>query len=111
MFSIDTDFDSTAPVTYTVYVTTADGKAKASFTVEVLPDETAVQVEDVKKGDVNHDGSIDIMDGICLNKYLLGVQTLTPSQSTAADADGNGEVDPTDSLLILKYAVEIIDSL
>ncbi|MBQ4465260.1 MAG: dockerin type I repeat-containing protein [Oscillospiraceae bacterium] len=91
---------------------TADGMAKASFTVEVLPDETAVQVEDVKKGDVNHDGSIDIMDGICLNKYLLEVQTLTPSQSAAADADGNGEeVDPTDSLLILKYAVEIIDSL
>ena len=49
------------------------------------------------------------MDVIRLNKSLLGIEKLTNEQSAAADVDGSGKVDSNDSLLILKYALEMID--
>ena len=60
-------------------------------------------------GDVNADGNIDIMDVIAVNKYLLGGSLLNQSQCVAADVDADGIVTPTDSLIILKYVVDIID--
>jgi len=110
VFSIDTDFDSSKPGTYTVYVTAAEGKAKDSFTVEVLPDDTTEPIEGTKLGDINGDGNIDIMDVICLNKNLLGVQSLSEEARGNADVNHDGKVDSSDSLLILKYTVELIDS-
>ncbi len=74
-----------------------------------LPAWNDVPAETLKKGDVNEDGTIDIMDVIRLNRYLLGSETLTKAQSAAADVDGNDTLDSTDSLLILKYTVELID--
>ena len=65
--------------------------------------------KEIKKGDVNADRTIDIMDVIRLNKSLLGIEKLTNEQSAAADVDGSGKVDSNDSLLILKYALEMID--
>ena len=62
-------------------------------------------------GDVNGDGTVDIMDVIALNKFLLGSSTLDTTAKTRADADRNGELDSTDSLNILKYVVEIISEL
>ncbi len=60
-------------------------------------------------GDVNLDGTVDIMDVISINRYLLGSNTLGPVAKKNADVDGTGTIDTTDSLLILKYVVEIID--
>ena len=62
-------------------------------------------------GDVDGSGTIDIIDVIKLNKYLLGSTTLTAAEKAAADVDRSGEVDSTDSLNILKYVVELIDTL
>ena len=61
-------------------------------------------------GDVNADLEIDIMDVIALNKNILGVASLNGSQAAAADVDADGAVTPTDSLLVLKYVVGLIDS-
>ncbi len=60
-------------------------------------------------GDVNADGRIDIMDVIAVNQFILGVGHLNTTQIAAADVDGNQNVDSTDSLLILKYVVELIE--
>ncbi|MBQ4465828.1 MAG: leucine-rich repeat protein [Oscillospiraceae bacterium] len=62
-------------------------------------------------GDVNADGEIDILDVIVLNQYLLGAVTLDSMQTAAADTDRNGTTDTTDSLVLLKYVVEIIEAL
>ena len=56
-------------------------------------------------GDVNEDGSVDILDVILLNKAVLGSVTLTETQQAAADVDGNGTVDSNDSLQVLKMTL------
>ena len=61
-------------------------------------------------GDVNVDGIIDIMDVILLNKYILGGTGLSVTESMNADVDHNDMIDATDSLNILKYVVEVIDT-
>ncbi|MBQ4465201.1 MAG: cellulase family glycosylhydrolase [Oscillospiraceae bacterium] len=65
----------------------------------------------VRYGDVNQDETIDIMDVIALNKFLLGSTSLDETQKAAADVDLNEAIEATDSLNILKYVVEIIPAL
>ena len=62
-------------------------------------------------GDITGDGSVDILDVIQLNKFLLGSASLDDAAKANADVDGNNSIDATDSLNILKCVVEIIDSL
>ena len=62
-------------------------------------------------GDVNLDGEVSIMDVIAINRYLLGVSQLGSKAKQNANVDGNESIDAADSLLILKYALEIIDTL
>lgn len=62
-----------------------------------------------KYGDANGDSSIDIMDVIHINKYLLGNGKITLVQMELADCNRDGIVDEIDSLNILKYIVGIID--
>lgn len=66
---------------------------------------------DVKYGDVNVDGDVDIMDVIMLNKNLLGGCTLTPEGKANADVDRDGTPSNTDSMNIMKYIVGLIDAL
>ena len=74
--------------------------------------ETATSpVKDVLYGDANQDGDVNIMDVITVNKYLVGAGKLEGDAFIAADVDLSGEVNSTDSLNILKYAVDIIDKL
>lgn len=54
---------------------------------------------------MNLDGTVDSMDVIWANKFLLGSTNLTDTQQAAADADQNDNVDSTDSLMLLKEVV------
>ena len=84
---------------------------------EEIPSEEPPAVEDPEQpqsyrcGDVNDDNEIDIMDVILVNKYLLGTAELSAQGKASADADANGIIDTTDSLLIIKYVVELIETL
>jgi len=62
-------------------------------------------------GDINLDGSIDIADVIVLNKYILGVKSLTDEQRAVADCYSDGEINSTDSLTLLKYVLQMIRKL
>ena len=66
--------------------------------------------KDPLAGDVNLDGTIDIVDVIAINKAILGQSKLTYLQTKAGDVDNNGIVDPTDSPNIMKYIVNLIYS-
>ncbi len=61
-------------------------------------------------GDTNLDLTINIADVIFLNRAILGDVTMADNQRTAADVNADGTVDSSDSLLILKYIVELIAS-
>ncbi len=62
-------------------------------------------------GDVNADGTVDVLDVILLNKALLGGAELTDEGERNADVDKDGTPGPSDSLSILKYLVKLIDKL
>ena len=64
-----------------------------------------------KRGDVNLDREVDILDVIMLNKYLLGSQTLGVAGKYAGETNGDDALDSTDSLNVLKYIVDLIDTL
>ncbi|MCR5718581.1 MAG: cellulase family glycosylhydrolase [Oscillospiraceae bacterium] len=66
---------------------------------------------DVKYGDVNLDGTVDIMDVIAINKYLTGSKQLDAGAQANADVNRDNKVDSSDSLTILKHAVGIIEKL
>ena len=53
---------------------------------------------------------MDILDVITANKFILGVKELNNAQRTAFDVNKDGKLDSSDSLLILKYALEMISS-
>ena len=58
-------------------------------------------------GDVNGDGTADIMDCIALNKFLVGAGSLNDTQRKAADLTGDGNITADDSLALLKAVLGI----
>ncbi len=61
-------------------------------------------------GDVNHSGSIDIVDSLLIAQFYVG---LNPANYNAAEADANcsGSADIVDALLIAQLYVGIISTL
>lgn len=88
-----------------------DGKEVSSITlksVDVYYSEGDAPIEP-NYGDVDEDGSVDIMDVILLNKQLLGCATISKQGRANADVDADTKITTTDSLNILKCVVEMID--
>lgn len=54
-------------------------------------------------GDLNGDGEITIADGVLLERYILGMGTLTSEQLKYADLTGDSSVDVYDMVLFKKY--------
>ena len=75
------------------------------------PTETQPNVSATKYGDINKDGTVDIMDVIVINKLLLGIVALDGAAQANADVDGNKKIESADSLNILKFVLEIIKEL
>ncbi|MBN1700156.1 MAG: dockerin type I repeat-containing protein, partial [Spirochaetales bacterium] len=58
-------------------------------------------------GDVNSNGSIDIVDALLVAQYYVGLDPANFNASNA-DANCNGNVDIVDALLIARYYVGLI---
>ncbi len=97
--------DPQPPVTVPTQETT---EPTAEPTTESQPDATSAEVV---YGDVNEDGSVDILDVIRLNKALLGGGTITENGTRNADVDRDGIPTAADSLSILKYTIGIVTEL
>ena len=110
-FTVDAStFDSSKPGIYTICVTCKGIHQSVTRTFDVtVTDGTAAadaEVFDFLPGDVNEDDEINIMDVILLNEYNIGVKNLSSRALLTADLNGDGVVDATDSLLLLKKVVE-----
>ncbi len=58
--------------------------------------------EDVKYGDINSDGEINIQDGVLLKKHLAGIKGLNIDM-TASDVNVDGEVNIQDAVILIKH--------
>ena len=104
-----------------VVLNSAYTKAKTTEPTEVKPTETTKPTEtqpasEPEKlpevsvyGDLNGDKTVDIMDAIAINKFLLGVKELDAQAKANADVDKNGQLDADDALNLLKKALEMIE--
>ena len=81
------------------------------FTMQILEasTDTTLLAAEQKPGDLNADGTADIMDVILLNKHILGVKKLDADAEKAADMNGDGTLDSADSLALLKTALGILE--
>ena len=64
----------------------------------------------IMPGDVNGDGTVNLLDAQMTLKAALKIIALTDDQKEAADVDGKGGVTLADAQLILKYALKIINT-
>jgi len=65
----------------------------------------------VTKGDINSDGSVDVIDARIAWQAGLGLVSLNLEQQKAGDVDNDGDVDKDDAVKIAKYSIGIIGSL
>lgn len=62
-------------------------------------------------GDVNGDGEISVVDATELQKYLVGLSSLSVDQLAVADTNGDGKISIIDATEIQKYLVGLVSSL
>ena len=75
-----------------------DGGGKAVSSKEV-----------VIKGDNSGDGKCNSLDLLKIQKYIVGVSSLSGAYFTASDINGDGKVNSLDLLYVQKYIVKIYD--
>ena len=63
-----------------------------------------------EKGDVDGDGTTTAADARLALRCAVNLEKLSDAKNRVADVDGNGKVEVDDSLMILQYVAEIIDS-
>ena len=59
-------------------------------------------IEDVKYGDINSDGEINVQDGVLLKKHLAGIKGINVD-IIASDVNVDDEVNIQDAVLLIKY--------
>lgn len=58
-------------------------------------------------GDIDLDNSVTVADAILLQKYVVGIATLTDDQKLLADCNGDGVIDVRDATYIQKTIVKL----
>lgn len=95
----DTDFMITMP--YVMYQN-QNGNAGTDYP-EPFVALTLTMESGVVYGDVNGDGTINVVDASCILQYINGTVQLTETELLAADVSGDGSINVTDVSLILQY--------
>lgn len=92
----------------TVYITvTAGSGIERTYTLNI----TRCGSASYRKGDVNADGRVDIIDALTIMNYTSGKLRLSADEISRADVDASGEADIRDALRIMKYVSGKMDTL
>ncbi|MBR1554846.1 MAG: dockerin type I repeat-containing protein [Oscillospiraceae bacterium] len=62
----------------------------------------------IRAGDVTLDDNVDVLDVILLNRAILGKEKLSNIQELSADVNHDGNIDASDSLVIMKMIVGLV---
>ena len=112
-YTRNTDGTQTVLMPVTGYVRNEDGSGKAitlsaptdknSAPIALFTFEYAKTEPDVKYGDMNNDGTVDVSDAMLVCQIYLGNATPTDAQKLAADVSGDGKVDVSDAMMICQF--------
>ncbi|MDE6834200.1 MAG: RICIN domain-containing protein [Ruminococcus sp.] len=87
-------------------MTTTTTKPATTTTTVQTTETTPVTTENKPlKGDLNNDGIVNVSDIIILEKYLLGIESMTSAQLYAADLDNNNIVEVFDMVPFRKLII------
>ena len=106
---------TTAPkvTTTTPKATTTTPKATTTTTTTTKPIVTE-PVADIKYGDANGDGAVDVADVVLVKCYLINSESYSMTKQGAANADVQGKsngINVQDVIAIQKYVLKLIDEL
>lgn len=93
----------TADGTYSIGVVAVDGNGNKAESVKTFVVGSA-PVESIK-GDVNHDGIVNVVDATLVQKYVVSLVEFDSETLKVADVNGDGEVNVVDSTLIQKMVL------
>ncbi len=93
------------------YTVTKYEAAVSNGSVTVKSDATTPSTGDVKYGDVNCDGEVDLLDVLALNRNLLIGEELGDQGKLNADVDKDGKPSAVDALNILKFTIKLVQEL
>lgn len=93
----------TADGTYSIIVVAVDGNGNKAESVKTFVVGSA-PVESIK-GDVNHDGIVNVVDATLVQKYVVSLVEFDSETLKVADVNGDGEVNVVDSTLIQKMVL------
>ena len=88
-----------------IFVHPADGATyliERGSTEQILID---LKLYPNQQGDTNDSNDVNIIDVISLNKYIIGVRSLSESAIPAADMNSDGNINSEDSLALLNSIV------
>ncbi len=112
-YTLNADGTQTVLMPVTGYVRNEDGSGKA-ITLQATSDKNSAPIAlftfeyaktepDVKYGDMNNDGTVDVSDAMLVCQIYLGNATPTDAQKLAADVSGDGKVDVSDAMMICQF--------
>ena len=112
-YTLNADGTQTVRMPVTGYVRSADGSGKA-ITLQATSDKSSAPIAlftfgyaktetDVKYGDVNNDGTVDVSDAMLVCQIYLGNVTPTDAQKLAANVSGDDAVDVSDAMMICQF--------
>ena len=82
--------------------TQAQTQAQTQEQTQAQTQSTAASTASKGEGDVNEDGKVNSLDVLKLQRYLLGLETLSETGKAEADLNGDGNVNSQDLLLLQK---------
>ena len=101
----ETDTDTSIEVT-------SDNDTDTSLSTDtdtaIDTDSDDTDTNELKMGDVNGDGSIDSLDALLVQRYLIFGDKFDKINLERADVNGSGKVDIGDAFIILKMSVHLI---